>query len=281
MIMYAELTNFHQRPNPFSVYTADVLWTEPHLSQQMLNYHLNQETDLASRQFRTIDRAVDWIDQKIDLNGKKVCDLGCGPGLYTERFSDRGAQVVGLDFSANSITYAKKTADEAGRNIVYKVADYLKSTLPSEQDLITMIYCDLCVLSPRRRQVIYKKVRQALRPGGIFLFDVLSNRAFDTLKETSAFGQQFMGGFWAKGDYFAFQNTFKYDAEKLMLDQYTVIEKSRTWQVFNWMQYFTASDITSELEQNGFGMVEISMDFANVDNCRDGSHFGIIAKSLS
>ena len=280
MIMYAELTNIHQRPNPFSVYTADVLWTEPHLSQQMLNYHLNQDTDLASRRFLSVDGVVDWIDQKFVLNGKKVCDLGCGPGLYTERFSDRGARVAGLDFSANSISYAQKAAEEAGRNIEYKVADYLKDTLPSEQDLITMIYCDLCALSPQQRQVIYKKVRQALQPGGTFLFDVMSIKAFDTLEETSAFGQRFMGGFWAEGDYFAFQNTFKYDAEKLMLDQYTVIEKSRTWQVFNWMQYFSASDITSESEQNGFEVVEIAMDFANADNGRDGSHFGVVAKSL-
>ncbi|MBT3359923.1 MAG: methyltransferase domain-containing protein [Rhodospirillales bacterium] len=277
-IMYAELNNIHQRPQPFSVYTADVLWTEPHLSQQMLHYHLNQDTDLASRRLPSIDGVVDWIDRKFDLNGKNVCDLGCGPGLYTQRFAERGAQVLGLDFSANSISYAQKAAREAGHEVEYKVADYLKDTLPSGQDLITMIYCDLCPLSPGQRQVIYQKVRHALQPGGAFLFDVMSTTAFDAREESSAFGHRFMGGFWAEGDYFAFQNTFKYDPEKLVLDQYTIVEAHRTWQVFNWLQHFSEEDIISELEQNGFDVMEIVRDFANAGGNGDGEHFGVIAK---
>ena len=277
IVMYSELANIHQRPKPFSVYTADVLWTEPHLSEQMLDYHLNQDTDLASRRLLTIDGVVDWIDQKLDLNGKRVCDLGCGPGLYTERFAKRGAQVVGLDFSANSISYAQKAANGAGCDIEYQVADYLHDALPSEQDLITMIYTDLCALSPQQRQVIYQKVRHALRPGGTFLFDVMSTKAFDAREEASAFGQRFMGGFWAEGDYFAFQNTFKYDADRLMLDQYTIVEEHRTWQVFNWLQHFDTTDIIAELNQSGFDSVEIVKDFADASDNED--LFGVIAKA--
>ncbi|MCP4302300.1 MAG: class I SAM-dependent methyltransferase [Gammaproteobacteria bacterium] len=279
--MYTKLADIHQRPEPFSVYTADVLWTEPHLSQQMLHYHLSQDTDLASRQLSTIDSVVDWIDQKFDLKGKNVCDLGCGPGLYTQRFAARGAHVLGLDFSANSISHAQKTTPDVGLTIEYRVANYLKDPLPSSQDLITMIYCDLCALSPRQRQVIYQKVRHALRPGGAFLFDVMSTKAFDARDESSTYGRGFMGGFWAEGDYFTFLNTFKYDAEKVTLDQYTVVEAHRTWQVFNWLQYFDSSDITTELAQNGFDAVEIAYDFANPSGSGDGTHFGVIAKPVT
>ncbi|MEW8167711.1 MAG: methyltransferase domain-containing protein [Candidatus Thiodiazotropha endolucinida] len=28
-----------------------------------------------------------------------MCDLGCGPGLYTKRFFAQGAEVTGIDFS--------------------------------------------------------------------------------------------------------------------------------------------------------------------------------------
>ena len=62
------------------------LWTRPHLAEQMLGYHLNQETDLASRRFESIDRVVEWIDAQLNLPNKSVCDLGCGPGLYAQRF---------------------------------------------------------------------------------------------------------------------------------------------------------------------------------------------------
>ena len=276
--MFKELQSIHQRPEPFSVYSADLLWTDPHLSQKMLDYHLNQDTELASRSLANIDSLVDWMDRRFDLNGKTMCDLGCGPGLYAERFADRGAKVHGLDFSANSIAYAQKTAQKSGHDIVYAVSDYLKDPLPSDQDLVTMIYCDVCALSAPQRQVMYAKIRGALAPGGTFLFDVMSATAFDAREETSAFGSRFMGGFWAEGDYFAFQNTFTYDAEKIALDHYTIIEQHRTRHVYNWLQYFTEADIEAELTQNGFGVVEIVKDVAQSGDDSDETHFWVMAK---
>ena len=157
----------------------------------------------------------------------------------------------------------------------------MKDPLPSEQDLITMIYCDLCVLSPQQREVMYQKVHDALNPGGLFLFDVMSIKAYEACEETSAFGRRFMGGFWAEGDYFAFKNTFKYDAKKVSLDKYTVVEACRIWHVFNWMQYFDSSGISAELAQNGFDAVEIAYDFANSSNDGSETHFGVIAKPIS
>ena len=53
--MYDVLSDFAVRPEPFSRYTAKELWTRPHLARQMLNYHLSQETDLASRRIDTIE----------------------------------------------------------------------------------------------------------------------------------------------------------------------------------------------------------------------------------
>jgi len=84
--MYDFIYDISQRPKPFSRYTTKELWTRPHLSQQMLSFHLNQETDLASRRFELIDRVVNWVNSQLNLSGKSLCDLGCGPGLYTERF---------------------------------------------------------------------------------------------------------------------------------------------------------------------------------------------------
>jgi SAM-dependent methyltransferase len=250
------------------------------MSQQMLHHHLDQDTELASRRLPAIDTVVDWIDRKFNLDGKQVCDLGCGPGLYSQRFAARGARVHGLDFSANSIAYAQETARETKSPVEYRVANYLKDPLPPGQDLVTMIYCDLCALSFQQREVVYQKVRDALNPGGAFFFDVLSMSAYEACEEISAFGRRFMGGFWAEGDYFAFQNTFKYDAEKVSLDQYTIIEAHRIWQVFNWMQYFDSSDIIAELGQNGFEVVETTYDFASSSNGGDETDLGVIAEPV-
>ncbi|RLW64093.1 MAG: SAM-dependent methyltransferase, partial [gamma proteobacterium symbiont of Stewartia floridana] len=59
--MYEFIHDIALRPSPFSRYTAKQLWTKQHLSKQMLDYHLSQETDLASRRIEIIDRVVSWI----------------------------------------------------------------------------------------------------------------------------------------------------------------------------------------------------------------------------
>lgn len=272
--MYLDLKKIHQRPALFSRYTADKLWTDPHLSAQMLKYHLNQETDLASRKMGIIDQTVGWIETKAGLSGKKLIDLGCGPGLYAQRFHERGAIVTGIDFSESSTHFAKETARLNNAAIEYRTDNYLEAELPGNADLIVMIYCDICVLSPTQRKHLIGKVRRSLKPGGVFIFDVMSLKAFNEQQEKVDHGHCFMNNFWAKGDYFGFQNTFKYEDEKVVLDQYTIVEPHQTWQVFNWMQYFCMDDLRVELSNSGFTHTRVEApEFLQTQGAKGLQHF--------
>lgn len=277
MTTYAELKKLSERPGVFSVYTAETLWTDPHLAKMMLETHLSQDTALASRPTEAIDRVVDWIDQTFGLDGVSVCDLGCGPGLYANRFAARGASVHGLDFSRNSIDYARKHAPLNAGSITYQVADYLNDPLPEKQELVTLIYCDLCPLSPVQRQTLLAKIRRALTPGGKFIFDVLSTKAFEDVAEGVSFERNLMDGFWSVNDYFAFRRTFRYDHEAVSLDHFTIIEKDRTWDVYNWLKHFSQDEIRRELKQAGFGGVEFTEGFG-VDRS-DQATFGVVASA--
>lgn len=147
----------------------------------MLKTHLDQNTPLASRTLPVVDQTVAWLDDRFGLDGKNVCDLGCGPGLYAERYAQRGARVKGLDFSTNSITYAIENASAERGSLLFRQANYLTDELPAGQDLITLIYCDFCPLSPAQRSILLNKVRQALAPDGAFVFDVHSETAFEVI----------------------------------------------------------------------------------------------------
>ena len=105
--MYKQLRQLAHRPEAWSVSTVKELWTRPHLAREMLKYHLSQETEHSSRTIDQIDAIVAWIDAQLELSGKRVIDLGCGPGLYARRMARRGANVTGVDFSANSLEYAR------------------------------------------------------------------------------------------------------------------------------------------------------------------------------
>ncbi len=41
---------------------------------------------------------------------KKLLDLGCGAGIYSELLYDKGFSVTGIDFSKRSIEYAQNHA---------------------------------------------------------------------------------------------------------------------------------------------------------------------------
>lgn len=273
--MYDQLKTIFRRPEVFSTYTAERLWTQPHLANQMLQTHLRQDTVLASRPLNAVDRVVDWIDRSFGLDGASVCDLGCGPGLYTNRFAERGAIVHGLDFSRNSIDYARKHTVLNAEPVTYRVANYLEDPLPEEQDLVTLIYCDFCPLSSGQRQKLLAKIVHALAPGGRFIMDVFSTKAFEAVVERVHFERNLMNGFWSANNYFAFQTTFRYEPDAVSLDHFTIIEETHTWDVYNWLKYFSRDEIRLELEQAGFSNIDFTDGFG-ID-LTDETTFGVIA----
>ncbi len=276
--MFDVLSAFHKRPEPFSRYTVDLLWTDEHISGRMLQTHLDPAVDLASRRPATIDATVGWMDDRLGLAGKSVTDLGCGPGLYSVRFASRGATVTGLDFSERSIGHALTLVEGRGDRLRFRTADYLKSELPADQDIVCLIYCDLCALSPDQRQLLYGRVRRALKPGGRFVCDVHSTAQFEAREEGATYGRRFMDGFWSADDYFGFLNTILYPDQKLVLDRYLIVERSRIWEVFNWLQYFDPDDLVGELSEAGFESIE-TVDALTGDAWTGGPReFAVIAR---
>jgi len=275
--MYELLQDISRRPQPFSRYTAKALWTRPHLARQMLQYHLNQESELASRRFETIDQIVSWIDSQLGLSGKRVCDLGCGPGLYTQRFAARGADVNGVDFSAHSLEYARLKAKENKQSISYTQADYLSDDLPVGFDIVTLIYTDYSVLSPTQRASLLGRIRKMLKPGGRLVMDVAGMGSLANKEECTLIESNLMSGFWAEGDYVGIQRSFVYPDECLSVDRYMIVEPAGTWQVFNWFQYFTPAGLQKELGSAGFAVERMFGGLRGEPLQDDGDFIGVIA----
>lgn len=278
--MFKALDTINSRPLPFEFYSAARLWTDPHISQQMLKYHLNPDIDAASRKPEFISRSAQWIINIFDLGpGKKVADFGCGPGLYTTLFARSGAQVTGIDFSSNSLNYAERNARKESLSINYINADYLQFHSNEHFDLITMIMCDFCALSPQQRRVMLRKFQSMLTPGGAVVLDVFSLTAFNNLDEKCIFEPNLMNRFWSAEEYYGFMRRFKYVEEKVILEKYTIIEKVRTQEVFNWLQYFDPAQLAAEFNENGFTDLEFYSDTAGSLFQNKSNEFAIIARN--
>ena len=279
--MFEKLEMINERPKPFEFYTASDLWTDKHTSEQMLSFHLNEQVDLSSRNRAFITRSVEWITSHFKLGpGKKIADFGCGPGLYSTKLAQKQADVTGIDFSKNSVQYAREIASKQGLTIRYVNQNYLEFESNDRFDLILMIMCDFCALSPVQRRQMLNKFHTLLEPGGFVLLDVYSLTAFDQREGAAMYEANLLNGFWSPDKYYGFLNTFKYESEKVVLDKYTIVEAARTRTVYNWLQYFSPEALEREFKACGFVTEKLYSDVAGAPFDPESGEFAIVAKKL-
>jgi cyclopropane fatty-acyl-phospholipid synthase-like methyltransferase len=279
--MFEELKKINARPRPFEFYTASDLWTDEHTSKQMLSFHLNENIDVSSRNAAFVDRSVEWIASRFNVGaGTRIIDFGCGPGLYAVRLAKRKADVTGIDFSARSIQYAQEIAVKESLSIHYINQNYLEFETEDRFDLILMIMCDFCALSPDQRRKLLSKFRAILKPDGYVLLDVYSLKAFEQREEVAMYEANLLHGFWSPNKYYGFLNTFKYDKEKVVLDKYTIVEADRTQTVYNWLQYYNPKELEQEFANCGLKTESFYLDVAGSPFDSEGKEFAVIARKL-
>ncbi|WP_161629946.1 class I SAM-dependent methyltransferase [Desulfogranum mediterraneum] len=229
-----------------------MMWTDEHISTQLLETHLSQDTDLASRREGTISSTVQWILEQVPGEGLNILDLGCGPGLYAERLARAGHRVTGMDVSANSLSYAKKSAQSNKLAVSYLQQDYLELTAENSYDLILLIFTDFGVLVPEQRTHLLNKIYRALKPGGTFLFDVLNHNGAVTTTAAKDW-ELSLKGFWRDSPYLALSESFYYEEEQVSLNQHTIIDEDGGREVYRfWIHTFSQNDLAVLLSAAGF-----------------------------
>jgi SAM-dependent methyltransferase len=270
------LLNTVKKPD-LSATNEEPFWDDPHISQQMLEAHLNPDWDAASYNHKTIDKIVEWQIKYLNLKeGSKILDLGCGPGLYCSRFSRYGLKVTGMDYSRNSISYAKKYADTNCLDIQYIYQDYLTMDYTDEFDAIFLIYCDLGALSDSRRDLLLQKVYKALRPGGTFVFDVFTRSNWEQQSMHNWYLSE--SGFWRPYPHLVLEQIFEYEEQNFYLQQYVVIDGKGEITAYNLRDhYYTKQSILSLMEKYGYHVQEVWSDLTGKDYYEKSKCLGVAA----
>ncbi len=233
------------------------MWTDEHISEQLLEIHLNQDIDLASRKMSTVKKTAGWIlDLQRGKSRLKILDLGCGPGLYSEIFAQKGHSVTGVDISKNSVDYARRKLEENGLDIEYINADYLKFEPEKDKyDLVLLIYTDFGVLLPQERDVLLKMIYKTLKPGGVFIFDVLKDSLIEQ-RLTPQNREAAESGFWKNSPYVALSESFLYMEEKVILYQHRIVDSENKTKTYRfWTHFFNQKTLKQILEKHGFGNI--------------------------
>ncbi|NJD04165.1 MAG: class I SAM-dependent methyltransferase [Ruminiclostridium sp.] len=252
--MINELFSLLQKPALWQR-SCEPFWDDEHISKGMLEAHLNPDRDAASRKHSDIDHSVKWL-QSIIPAGSKVLDLGCGPGLYTKRLSDAGYDVTGMDYSKRSIAYAK----EHDTRTKYIYRNYLEMDYSEAFDVITLIYCDYAALIPDERKTLLSKIHRALKPNGLFIFDVFTERTFNGKRDNTSWSYHENGGFWSGKQHLCLEAEYYFENNTAKVNKTIVITENGLYEYRIWDMVFTKHTLLNEVTPLGFQIYSIYDD---------------------
>lgn len=249
------------RPEPWSE-GDNIPWSEPGFSGRMLQEHLSQAHDMASRRAGIIARQVEWIAAEVlGPAPARLLDLGCGPGLYLHALAVRGYHCRGIDFSPASIAYARAEATRAGLSIDYEEADLRQASFGPDGsvDAAMMIFGELNVFAPHDARAILQKAFRALKPGGRLLLEPANEATVLRMGGEGPVWWSAQAGLFGERPHLMLVESFWHEAERAATRRYYRIE-AETGAVTRWassQQAYSEDEYRRLLAECGFAATRV------------------------
>jgi SAM-dependent methyltransferase len=210
--------------------------------------------------------------------GARVLDLGCGPGLYTQRLAEQGYDCFGIDLGPASLEYAVSHAGAIAGHCRYVCGDLREVDFGSGYDLVMFLFGDFNPFPREDAVEILRRCNAALAPDGVLLLEVHS---FDATRDRGLSPPR-----WN-----AFETGLFSDAPHLRLDQQFWLEDSahavgRHWVVdaatgyttkYGWtMRAYTDAEYETLLDEAGLQLVA---RYENLTGTNEPSEFPVLLAS--
>jgi len=182
--------------------------------------------------------------------GSTILDLCCGTGQLAAMLTSRGFEVIGIDGSASMIDHARSNAPDA-RFVVSDARDF---ELEEPVDVVLSTFDSLNHLMTRADlERTFRRVAAALKPGGVFVFD---------LNMEEGFRARWRGSFGISGDEEVVVGRLSYDPARAMGTYEVTIMTldGTTWRrsdVSLSQRSYPEGDIRAALSEAGF--IDIAM----------------------
>jgi 2-polyprenyl-6-hydroxyphenyl methylase/3-demethylubiquinone-9 3-methyltransferase len=116
---------------------------------------------------------LDWIRGHVDLEGRKVIDIGCGGGILAESMATAGADVTGVDMAEGPLAVARLHQHESGAEVEYRqaTAEEMAAEQAGRYDVVTCLEMLEHVPDP---SAVIRACHDLVRPGGYVAFSTIN-----------------------------------------------------------------------------------------------------------
>lgn len=125
-------------------------------------------------------RIVERIFTDDEIRDKKVLDIGCGTGIYSLIFGERGARnVIGIDFSESSIIAARKLKKTGSENVQFLNADIQNHSF--HEAPFDIIWCHGVIYYMHDPGEVMKKICRLTSSKGAIFISFMKNTRYSRI----------------------------------------------------------------------------------------------------
>ena len=255
-------------------------WDDPDFSRRMLREHLSQRYDAASRRTRIIKKHVDWIHHYVLAEQpSKILDLGCGPGLYSNRLADHGHRCTGIDFSPAAIGYARAKAVQKKLACEYRLEDICSTDYGYDFNLVMLVFSEFNTFTTEEANSILMKSYHSLTPGGRILLEVPSFDAVEQLGNQPSVWYTEKKGIFSEEPYLCLTESLWNEEDSIATERYYIINETNTdvKLYINCTQAYEESQFKSMLGTVGFKKINFHPSLTGSEEQQMDGMFVILA----
>lgn len=224
--------------------------TRPPWWEDLFNEDFMRATSRVSDE--QIRREVTFIEESLGVAaGGVVLDLGCGSGHHAVEFASRGYGVVGYDLSLYQLALAADVAQERNQKINFLQGDMREMAFEEMFDGVFCWNTSFGYFEEDKNLAVAQRVFKALRPGGMFLIDVL-NRDFAAASAPCTV--------WYEGDSCVCMDDMSVDyiSSRLRVKRSIILDDGRTKESLFSLRLYSLHELGKLLHEVGFRVTEAS-----------------------
>ena len=199
-----------------------------------------------------IRREVTFIEESLGVAaGGVVLDLGCGAGHHAVEFASRGYGVVGYDLSLYQLALAADVAQDRSQKINFLQGDMREMAFEEMFDGVFCWNTTFGYFEEEKNLAVAQRVFRALRPGGMFLIDVI-NRDFVATQAPNSV--------WFEGDSCVCMDDMSIDfiASRLRVKRSIILDDGRSKECTYSVRLYSFHELGKLLHEVGFRVTEAS-----------------------